>query len=200
MYRKTVYCEYNFWKAFVKSCPQLLEPSERNIEYVQQWVGMYCFLSKANIVFDLSIDEFQLLAPEDHYLLALWQKSTEGACGLKCKKKDFPYINQLKREHLTDTQLSAVYLTTQETDICETQSQRFGIIILNLQLIAGATHLFKDNGTAFPSAYAKDWNFMRGLLKNAPRINLSNTLIIADNYLLFDNQRIQYNLIPILKI
>lgn len=178
----------------------MLNPAERNMQYMQQWIGLYCFLAKSNIVFDISLEDFQLKAPEDQYLLALWQKSAEGECGLKCKKNNFPYINALKSEHMTDQQLNAVYLTTQETDVCDRQSQRLGVIVLNIQLINNATHIFKDNGTAFPSVYAKDWNFMRGLLKHAPKLNLSNTMIIADNYLLYDSQKIQYNLIPILKI
>ncbi len=200
MYRKTVYCEYAFWEAFIKACPTLLDPSERSLQYMQQWINLYSFLAKSDIIFDLTIEELQLKAPEDQYLLSLWQKSAEGACGLKCKKKNFPYIAQLQLQHITDRQLDSVYLTTQTTEICEQQSERFGVIVLNMQLVNNATHIFQDNGTAFPSDLAKDWNFMRGLLKNAPRINLSNTLIITDNYLFFDSQRIRYNLLPILKI
>ena len=178
----------------------MLNSSERSLQYMRQWISLYSFLAKSNIVFDLSIEELQLQAPEDQYLLSLWQKSAEGVCGLICKKKNFPYVNQLQLQHITDQQLNAVYLTTQETEVCEQQSQRFGVVILNMQLVNNATQIFQDNGTAFPSDVAKDWNFMRGLLKNAPRINLSNALIITDNYLLFDSQRIRYNLLPILKI
>lgn len=200
MYRKTVYCEYAFWQTFIKACPSVLDPSERNMQYTRQWINLYCFLAKSNIIFDLSVEEFQLQVPSDSFLLSLWQKSTEGACGLKCKKNNFPYIQNLTKEHITNNQLNAVYLTNQTTEICNSQSQRFGIIILNLQLLNKAQHIFQDSGTAFPSPLAKDWNFMRGLLKDEPKINISNTLIITDNYLLFDNQRIKYNLLPILKI
>lgn len=200
MYRKTVYCEFAFWQAFVKACPQTPDPSERSLQYLQQWISLYCFLAKSNIIFDLTIEEFQLKAPEDQYLLSLWQKSAQGECGLKCKKNNFPYIQQLQPQHITAQQLSAVYLTMQDTEVCEVLSRQYGVVILNLQLIYNASHIFRDNGTAFPSDTAKDWNFMRGLLKNSPRINLSNTMLIADNYLLFDNNRIRYNLLPILKI
>lgn len=178
----------------------MLSPAERNMQYMQQWIGIYCFLAKSNIVFDLTLEEFQLKAPADEYLLALWQKSAEGECGLKFKKNNFPYVDSLKAEHITNRQLNSVYLTTRDTEICEQQSQRFGVIVLNLQLIYDATHLFQDNGTAFPSVFAKDWNFLRGLLKHSPKINLSNVMVIADNYLLFDQQKIQYNLVPLLKI
>ncbi|MBR3566208.1 MAG: hypothetical protein IKN91_07790 [Paludibacteraceae bacterium] len=200
MYRKVVYCEYAFWQEFIKSCPTHVNASERSLEQMQQWIGLYCFLAKSDIVFDMSLEDFQLEAPQDQYLLSLWQKSAEGACGLRCKKKNFPYAAELMHEHITPRQLSAVYLTTQETTVCQQQAQRFGVIIMNMEMVFAATHLFKDNGTAFPSQLARDWNFMRGLLKTQPKINLSNAMIIADNYLLYDQQRIQYNLLPILKI
>ncbi len=204
--RKTCYCEIEFLKEFLSSRPKLLEANDESISAMSNWVSMYQFICKSDLVLNISASEFGDLKNEDAWLQMLWKKSSNGECGLEfVSRSNFPDIANLVVTKEDATIFNAVYLTTQNDTICIKQSKRYGVIVLNVNLAKGCKHLFSDNGTEFPSSEAQDWNFLRGLNALYPSLNICNSMIIVDNYLFTDNigngadEKLEYNLKPILR-
>lgn len=202
--RRRVYCEYRFLKDFLKSRPDILEPSDEGIRLMDNWVSMYGFISKSDLVVDITPNEFQKERNESPWLAMLWKKAVGGECGLRFEREKFPRVDGIRAEQMGSEILNAIFLVSLESDVCKNLSEKLGIIILNTELAKDCFHLFGDNGTAFPSEFANNWDFMVPLLGVFPPISICNTLMVVDNYLLTSTRRfpyqdkVNYNLKPIL--
>lgn len=204
--KKAVYCEMAFLNEFLNSYPSL-EPNEESLKLVDAWMSFYLFFCKSDIVLDISVSEFNTLAKSNSWLFRLWKKSSEGQCGLEFEKETFPDVSKIVGGETDSRILNAVYLTTKENDECNRRSQEIGVFVLNPEMARHCNHLFCDNGSAFPDERTKDWSFIKGLLSPSviPPINISNSMLIIDNYILYDDwdidyqQKMDYNLKPILQ-
>ncbi len=204
--KKVVYCEMEFLKAFLISHP-VLEANDESLKLIDAWMSFYQFFCKADIILNISASEFKSLVNTNQWLFRLWKKSTENLCGLEFEKDNFPDISSLQVNEINDKELNAVYLTTKNTQECEDISRKFGVFVFNPEMAKSCNHLFCDNGTAFPDINAKDWTFIKGLTgtNTRPPINISNSMLIIDNFLLSDDadidyqKKIKYNLKPILQ-
>lgn len=204
--RKTCYCEIEFLKEFLSSRPTLLEANDESILAMSNWVSIYQFICRTELVLNISASEFSYLKNNDAWLQMLWKKSSNGECGLEfVSQSAFPNIANLEITEADAKILNAVYLTTQNDTICIKQSKRYGVIVLNVNLAKKCCHLFSDNGTEFPNSEAQDWKFLRGLNALYPSLNICNCMIIVDNYLFTDSigrgadEKLEYNLKPILR-
>ena len=204
---KTCYCEVGFLTEFINSHPTVLEPNDEIIRLMGNWISMYQFICKADVVLDISSAEFSKLKEESEWMRMFWKKSSNGECKIEfVGKSKFPYVNKLSYDKCSIRELNAVYLTIQPDNICTRLSTELGVVVLNNNLVKDCAHLFRDNGTEFPSDKAKDWDFLKHLNKVFPSINICNSMIIVDNYLFSDdvknedNEKVKYNLLPILKI
>ena len=204
--KKIVYCEMEFLQEFLNSYP-LLEPNDESLRLVDAWMSFYQFFCKADIFLNISASEFISFTHNNDWLKRLWKKSTDNQCGLEFEKDSFPDISLLNGYNADNKALNAVFLTTKEDEICNEKAKELGIFVFNPEMAKHCNHLFCDNGTAFPDEKAKDWNFMKGLIGTnvRPPINISNSMLIIDNYLLCDDtdidyqKKLDYNLKPILQ-
>lgn len=203
---KTCYCEIDFLKEFINSHPTMLLPDDSIIRYMDNWLSLYKFICKSDVVINISSAEFQRLAETDDWFRMFWKKSGNGDCNIEfVDKLSFPFIKDLSISKCDERHLNAVFLTTQPDQICIQQSKKYGVIVLNNNLLRECDHLYMDSGTEFPSDRAKDWSFMQGLNRVFPTINTCNSMIIVDNYLFSDDikngfdERLEYNLKPLLK-
>lgn len=203
---KTCYCEVEFLTEFISSHPTMLEPNDNIIRLMGNWISMYHFICKSDVVMDVTAAEFSNMKEGNEWMSMFWKKSTNGECKIEfAGKNDFPYIADLSFEECDSRKLNSVYLTTLPDKRCIELSKELGILILNNNLVKICDHLYIDNGTEFPSEKAKDWDFMRSLNRIYPFINICNSMIIVDNYLFSDDikngfdERLEYNLQPILK-
>ena len=204
--KKVVYCEMEFLQAFLRSHP-VLEANDESLKLIDAWMSFYQFFCKADIILNISASEFKSLVNTNQWLFRLWKKSTENLCGLEFEKDNFPDISSIQGSNASQKELNAVFLTTKDTQECEEISRKFGVFVFNSEMAKSCNHLFCDNGTAFPDINAKDWNFIKGLTgpNTRPPINISNSMLIIDNYLLSDDidldyqKKLEYNLKPILQ-
>lgn len=202
--KKVVYCEMEFLQEFLNSFP-LLEPNDESLRLVDAWMSFYQFICKADIILNISASEFISMTNNNDWLKRLWKKSVDNQCGLEFEKDSFPDISLLNGDYADNKALNAVFLTTKEDEICNEKAKELGVFVFNPEMAKHCNHLFCDSGTAFPDEKAKDWNFIRGLTGSnvRPPLNISNSMLIIDNYLLCDDadvdfqKKIEYNLKPI---
>jgi len=187
--RKTVFCEMGFLNKFLRLRPTMLEADTKSICQMECWGALYKFLCKSDITIDISKEEFSKLADKDSWLAMLWKKSAAGECGLEFNSEKFIKPDNVGMNKLDDVFLNALFLTDKEEVECEKFSDNYGTFALNGKSIMECSHLFKDNGCAFPSETAKDWSFLSALNGCHPRLNVGNSLIIVDNYLFESNSR-----------
>ena len=204
--KKVVFCEMAFLQEFLSSYPRL-EPNDESLRLVDAWMSFYQFVCKADICLDISVNDFKSIRNGNEWLFRLWKKSTDGLCGLEFKKDEFPDISSLKGGEQDKIVLNAVFLTTKEDEVCKRKAQELGVFVLNPDMAKHCNHLFYDSGTAFPNERARNWSFLKGLTGSnvCPSINISNSMLIIDNYILYDDwdfdyqNKMKYNLKPILQ-
>lgn len=203
---KICFCEAGFLKEFICSHPTMLEPNDNIIRLMGNWISMYQFICKSDVVMDVTSSEFSNVEEGNEWMKMFWKKSTNGECHIDfVGKSGFPYITDLTVDKCDSRELNAVFLTTQPDEICIKISKELGVLILNNNLVKECDHLYIDNGTEFPSEKARDWDFIKRLNGVYPSINICNSMIIVDNYLFSDDikngfdERLEYNLKPILK-
>lgn len=205
--RKQVFCEFRFLQSFIEMQPSMLEPNDESVNRMFNWLSLYKFISKSDIYLDVSDSVFKEKVESFPWLHLLWKKATNGTCVINCISKDFPSIVSISSTITSKALLNAVYLTMEETETCLSIGRNLGVLVINPEILFKSQHLFKDNGTAFPSPNAEKWNFMSPLTSLCLGINISNTMLIVDPYLLRDNKndgptyqdKIDWNLKPILK-
>lgn len=208
--RKKVYCEWGFLEKFLDSYPQERGPRSKNT--IKLWYNIYDFLSKVDLVVDISKDEYRHLCDNNDWLQDLWELNSQGECKLFFQKEGFICISQLNPNNMDDTSLNAAYLSASDDAICLEKSRNYGVIALNNETIFKCIHLFKDSGIAFPDDNGKGWNFLDELNKDSARLKNSNSMIVVDNYLCSNKEKVdgqtllapyedklEYNLKPILK-
>ena len=100
-----------------------------------------------------------------------------------------------------DNILNAVFLTVADTSECKSLSDRFGVIVLNLPMVFSVNHVYVNNGISFDRANGQNWTYLWELKEKYPSISCCNSLVIADRYLLSDNNESAFdnNLKPILE-
>lgn len=206
--RKLVFCEFGFLLSFIEMQPSMLEPNDESINRMFNWVSLYKFISKSDIFLDVSDRVFKEKVESYQWLKQLWKKATAGECSINCAYGKFPSFESIASSTITsEALLNAVYLTVNDTEKCLRIGRNLGVLVINPNLVFESQHLYKDNGTAFPSPNAQKWNFMSPLSSMCLGINVSNTMLIVDPYLLRDNKndgptyqdKVDWNLKPILK-
>lgn len=202
--RKTVFCEVEFLRGFLDCRPSVLEPNEENIRLMENWISLYKFICKSDIVLNVDEENFRSLIYSNSWMKKLWKKSTEGCCGLKFGAEKFASVESFISSKDDEERLNAVFFTVCDDDACRRMSDEYGVFVLNINNLMSCSHLYKDNGTAFPSELAKKWDFLSGLNVNYPKLSTNNSLLIIDKYLFDDGkswsykEKIEYNLKPIL--
>ena len=199
--RKKVYCEWDFLKTFVNNVP-VFRPDTMNL--YTSWYNLYFFICKADLVINVSEEEFWELSDNNEWLLDLYKKFNQGELENIFNKERFVKISDLDTSNLEDTYLNAVYLTCFDNNICKEVSDKFGILALNLNMAYQCAHLYIDNGISFSRLTSVNWDFLNDLNKLFPQLKNCNAMIIVDNYLFSDTNdntyknKIDYNLCPIL--
>ena len=187
-----LYCEYAFWEAFF----QMEESIVHNRSKRKLWDAFYEFLSNNNLYFDVPNQSVSEETCGGANLMALRQE--KGGAGIKFIPKKFPKINDFSDDD--DNRLNSVFLTTSDTLTCESLSEKFGVIVLNISMIFSAGHVYVNNGVSFDKANCQNWTFLWELREKCPSISCCNSLVIADRYLLYDLKESVFdnNLKPIL--
>lgn len=176
--KRDIYCEYAFWEEFFRMEDEVI----RNRNKRRLWDAFYDFLSNNNIFFDVSHQEINENTNGSSNLMEIRRK--KGGAGIKFIPNQFPKFEDFSDND--DDRLNAVFLTTLETEVCESLSKRFGVIVFNLSMIFSAKHVYINNGQTFDKNNGHNWTYLQALRELCPSINCCNSLLIADRYLLSD--------------
>jgi len=169
--RKTVFCEIAFWDLFSKYYPTSMPfPDDQSQQRIRAWFGLYSFLSRSRIIFNLSEADFIVKVNNDTRLKYLWKKATEGQCKIDFDSGVFIPFNDSERF------LTSVVLTK---DNFESKCADYGIININESNFSIKSQLFIDNGVAIRNGEEWDWCSIKDHMVEKE----SNSMVIVDNYI-----------------
>ncbi len=195
--RKVVFCERRFLSDF---------DEKLRIAFSGDFEAFLCFgqfqkfLNKSDLILNIDVDAFSREKDSDRTLSTLWKGHANGTCSLTFNSTTFPDIFNASAL-LDEQQLNAIYLCCKSKEDCTKVSKRYGIIVLNPDMIRDANHVFNDEGKALPDNNIKGWEFMDTLNHKYPSISINNALILTDNYIVNKNDVIiEKNLIKLLDI
>lgn len=176
--KRDIYCEYAFWEAFFEMEESILRDRSKR----KHWDAFCEFLSNNNLYFDVPYQAINEETCGGANLMKIRQE--KGGAGVKFLPKKFPKFEEFSDND--DNRLNAVFLTIAETSVCQSISERFGVIVFNLSMIFSAEHVFVNNGISFDRTNGKNWTYLWELRDKCPSISCCNSLLIADRYLLAD--------------
>lgn len=172
---KRVYCEFSFLKDFLRSCPKHGD-DPFDVDPVASWMKLYQLLCTSMTFIDISKIKFAQEALSDELLMKFFKRSQAV---LHFCDNAFPF-NNLKNALSDMDALHSLYLTSKNKIERAELSKAFGIIVLGKQDINKFEYLFKENTIAIPKGTKfKSWKD----IEFPEYINVSNSLIVVDNYL-----------------
>lgn len=189
--KRDIYCEYQFWESFFEMEDKILrDRSKRKL-----WDSFYEFLTNNNIYFDVAHQSINEDTLGGQNLMKV--RMEKGGAGIKFIPKKYPKIENLSNND--HNQLNSVFLTVAETSVCKSISDRFGVLVFNLDMILSAAHIYGNSGTTFDRDIDRNWDYLLNLKDKYPSIGCCNSLVVADRYLLSDKNQspIENNLKPI---
>ena len=218
-YRKTVYCEVQFLKECLSQidkdrCDDACLLKRRLWHSIENLLlsppDVKLFLDISDEDFSSEIKDIEnrkrkaakknqptQLGDFEELLLEISDKQGGESClHLKCLGDKYVPLDKLKSSE--NLNLNAIYLTSQDADICENISRTYGISVLTSKKLDVDRLQFEDSGCAIEKGETK------GIKKNWIEIlqgkcNPCNALIIVDNYILSDTKGLDENLREILK-
>ena len=208
MKQKVVYCELGFLQRFAEKLASI--PFEKQ----QCWHNTFSFIAKSRIILNASKEDFSKVLATNKIVFNLYKRTSEGNNQGKHRwlynpDAAFPDIEMFSPSSVTDEILTSttMFLTTKEKIVCNRVMKRFGILAYNIETILESDFLYNDCGTSLPDE-KRLLNGWKSILEQR-EINVCNSLIIIDNYLLQSNvnqnyasksvnEKVENNLLPIL--
>lgn len=192
---KTIYCELDFLREFVRNIPQpdLLGDDEKYLS----WKKIHQLLKNNLVIFDKLIpdEELKELRIKKDFDLAssiMWpiiRNNTELS-------NSFHMLRESNYNQLTNHQLQSIYLMILNQRKKLEIAQSTGILILGKSEIEKYKSLFSDRRVNLNTGTEqyKDWND----LDYPEAIKISNCLTIVDNYILKDTKKFEKNIYSLL--
>lgn len=191
--KNPVYCEIDFLLSFLD-----LE-YEGSRKQKKSWREAWEFMCNSHIVLNISKIHFFKLAQDITSLNEILEAREEGECYIDFLD-NFRDIHSITATIATNSDLVAIYLTSGDLDFCKKKQKELGVLVLNPECIVGNSQIFIDSGRTIVRKEKSAWTFLEGLLGEIPAINVSNTMIIVDNYFLNDSKLLKNNILPILEL
>ena len=205
---RIVYIELDFLQRFTEKLMSI--PFEKQ----QCWHNTFSFIAKSQIVLNASKEDVGKVLAANKIVFNLYKRTSEGNNNGAHRWKynsdtAFPNMEMCSASTVTEDMLSSItmFLTTKDKVVCNRVMKKTGILAYNIDTILDSDFLFNDCGTSLPDG-KRQLNGWKSIL-DQKGINVCNSLIIIDNYLLQSNtnqnyasksvnEKIDHNLIPIL--
>ena len=214
-YRQTIYCDIDFLKSLL-SKQQDAESSSldiAHIDYNEIAVNMRNLIlcSDVKLYMNMSREEYDKIQSEIH------KKRLKAA--KKGKELELSSFERLmfdmemrqqnnvshlhinpQKVHYDDTLLqgnflNAIFFSCESKETCEKAMKDYGVIVVCPETIEDFQYLIFDQGAAIRKSEESDWGKCLSC-ENAPIP--CNSLIVVDNYVLNDSDKMEENLIPLL--
>ena len=182
---KRVYCEFEFLKEFIRSCPN---PNE-NLDGAISWKRMYDFLYYAYKYIDVPNIQIADEAAKNRHLLQLVKN------GNFSHDKDFPNLQEPSKIVFNPEKKNSIYLSQLSKKQKELVSSEYGIIIIGKDDILKFSKRFSKVHRAIAKNSQKNWYDL--IPEN---IKTANSLILSDNYILSDTKLINENIVCLLDL
>lgn len=167
---KIVYLDIKFWDKFVESFPDYIAFMDTSISKMENYIGMYRFISSAHLKLNISAQDILKKVESDDRLKMLWKKSTEGCC-----KLDFDAEMSDGKQLSTTEDLNAIYLLGDDR---RRDYEKFGVMTITPNSIEEIGYLFKDSGRIIKKGDRGNWDFLSNFDHSF------NSILIADPYIL----------------
>ena len=210
-YCKTIYCEWNFLKAYSSKIDNL-DIDFENIGELSFYKSLESLMlsKEVHIIFDINKDQFESDAKVSaNRILKSKEEGKEDEIlnfDLLLSKMDKLYyaggwnpefrgqivsFDNMDKEN--PMSLNSIYLVDKERETCSMMMMKFGILVISVENIVDLLKYTNDNGAAIANKEKSDWY---KVLKN--KLPVCNSLIIVDNYILKDTNSFELNLERIL--
>ena len=192
---KKIYCELKFLEEFMDYRSAL---AINDISRSLNWWSILSVLDKTTLILDVDYTQMEYLTNSNTELGKFLKSKIRRANGVRLGKQKYPNLES-SSPIITDEQRNSIFFTTKDEEICLSLSYFFGVSILNLEMLLSSKYAFKDNGISLPNDYVKSWNFLDDIQASCPKMDIGNSIIIADNYIIKKSKKaIKRNLRPIL--
>lgn len=178
---KDIYCDLGFWRSLSGRFSNVKMTTNRDeLRKNQNLMDWYDLLSRSKLLFDCTVDDFEVIAKTDPYLKDIWKKSIEddrcqldflqGAIASMCAGSSGMNLKMYNSLYLSDKNH-------------EPQARNVGVINVNSGSLHEHMELFNDLGPSIKRGSQYDW---MGLLNTAKAGQNCNSMVIADNYIFQD--------------
>lgn len=179
----TIYCEVGFLRKFVS----VFLNAQDNMEQFHSWYELYKYIYYSHIFIDKSpnvlIDELR----KDKRLLKFCK------FGSITSMANYPDFNSSDKPKFDRQMKNSVFFSLVSKEQRMKYSSLYGVLILGIDDVFNFSTLFRDKHFPISKDQKISWaHLIPSLFK------VSNSLIVADNYLLKDEKVIKENLINIL--
>lgn len=193
---RDVYCDIRFIEDLISKPPLIAPYDEKSINQQQCWLDFCSFLLKSHLhlnVSDEDINNRELKKDEmtstNMFFKQLVKRQSSGLCEI-----DGDFDSNSLADSVPD--LNGVYLVCKNRVKCELLSKKYGVLIIPMSDYTSYSYLFKDGGTTI-SINDKNYKSWSLLAQNGSKI--CNSMMIIDNYLLTDKDKMTENLTSILQ-
>lgn len=194
---KTIYCELEFLREFVRDIPQpdLLGDDEKYLS----WKKIYQLLKNNLVIFDklISVEELKELKIKkdiDSASNVMWSIIRDNTD----LSNSFHLLRASNYDQLTNHQLQSIYLMILNQRKRQEIAQSTGIIVLGKSEIEKYNSMFAERSVNLEAGTDKYKNWSD--IDYPEAIKTSNSLIIVDNYILKDTKKYERNIYSLLDV
>ena len=183
--RKDLYCDEEFIDKLICSPPLVSACDENSLRKHQCWTDFCMLLLNSNL--HLNIDEETLTKKigSNLFYKQLVKRQSDGLCKLSPEGSNALNLDQYSFSS-NHSFLNGLFLVSCNRIKAETLSQKYGILFIPYSDYTSYSFLFKDTGPSIPlkDTNIYSWDFLRRDKKN-----ICNSMIIIDNFLLNDKDK-----------
>ena len=192
---RDVYCDIRFIEELITRQPVIVPFDEKSLNELRCWSDFCELLLRSNLHLNISDIDLNVLVKQNDettsigmFFKQLQKRLSNGLCDINC---DFD------SNSLSDSvpNLNGVYLVCKNRVKSELLSRKFGVLVIPINNYISYSYLFEDGGT---SISVKDHNYKNWSLLGKIGSNICNSMMIIDNYLLTDEDKMEENISSIL--
>lgn len=213
-YRQTIYCDLGFLKSLLSRLDENSSGLDVSLNEENEII-----VNMRNLILSPDVKLYMNMSREEYDKIQteIYKKRLKAAkkgkifeltsferlmCDLEMRQQNnvsHLHINTQKVHYddslLQGNFLNAIFFSCESKETCEKAMKDYGILVVSSETIEDFQYLLFDQGVAIRKSEESDWEKCLSS-ENAPIP--CNSLIIIDNYILNDSDKMKENLIPLL--